>query len=154
MTAPRQYSRRVLAQTVLALGLSGTILGAAPLAAQDKTRVQITHENCARLAVYSKPDGVDYQPGRDVRGRPVVPADLSGGVKIKVPRVIEFDLDINPVEFPNTEGPSSFDNTRYTIGRVTYDRRTGLLLFNGQPLTDPLAAELSKKCQQLQAASD
>lgn len=133
------------------LGLGCAILAAAPLAAQDKTRVEISRENCARLVVYHKPKGVDYEPGRDVRGRPVVSADLNGGpVDLRIPQVIEFDVDINPIEFPDTEGPDSFDNTAYSVGRVSYDRRTGLLLFNGQPLSDPLAAELAQKCQEIQ----
>ena len=151
MITPTRYPGRRLARSASLLGLGCAILAAGALAAQDKTRVQISKEDCARLAVYQKPEGVDYQPGRDVDGRPVVPADLNGGaVDLQIPQVIEFDLAINPVEFPDTEGPDSFDNTAFSVGRVSYDRQTGSLLFNGKPLSDPLAAELSRKCQQVQ----
>ncbi len=175
-------------RTLAPVGVAFAILSAGPVAAQQETavsetvvtRITISRDDCARLVRYSKPAGVDYEEGRDVRGRPVAPADLYDAPDAELPHVIEFDLVINPVDFARRgalarrlhelgEPPSPdekaalerdiqalelspFDNTRFAVGRVRYDMLTGRLLFNGRPLTDPLAAELAARCQEIRRA--
>jgi hypothetical protein len=55
-------------------------------------KARITKRDCKRLIRHQARADVAYQPGVDVRGNPVVPADASGGFKIPLPDVFEFNI--------------------------------------------------------------
>jgi len=59
-------------------------------AAPEAPKVRITKKDCRRLVRYQASANVAYQPGVDVRGNPVTPADASGGFTI--PDVFEFNI--------------------------------------------------------------
>lgn len=61
--------------------------------------VTVTKQDCQAMATYHTPNGVDYQPGVDVHGKPVAPADAPGGFAYNLPAKIEFDITINPVNY-------------------------------------------------------
>ena len=71
--------RRSMAYLAPALFLLAAALAAPPAAAHEKATVAITRADCARLVAHRPAPDVAYQPGVDVYGREVVPADLGGG---------------------------------------------------------------------------
>lgn len=63
---------------------------AAPSEAAPKVR--ITKRDCKRLVRHQASADVAYKSGVDVRGNPVVGADLNGGFTIPLPDVFEFNI--------------------------------------------------------------
>ena len=59
----------------------------------------VTRQDCQAMATYRTPKGVDYQPGVDVHGNAVAPADAPGGFTYNLPAKIEFDIMINPINY-------------------------------------------------------
>lgn len=66
---------------------------AAPAVAADT--VTISTADCRRLVAHVPAPGVAYQPGVDVRGKAVVPADLNGSSSLDLPDVIEIPLTVD-----------------------------------------------------------
>lgn len=66
-------------------------LCAAPAFAAES--VTISTADCRRLVAHVP--SADYQPGVDVRGNPVAPADLPGSASIDLPEVIEIPLTVD-----------------------------------------------------------
>ena len=58
----------------------------------EAPKVRITKKDCNRLVRYQASANVAYQPGIDVRGNPVAPADAGGGFTIPLPDVYEFAI--------------------------------------------------------------
>lgn len=58
----------------------------------EAPKVRITKKDCNRLVRYQASADVAYQPGVDVRGNPVMPADVGGGFTIPLPDVYEFAI--------------------------------------------------------------
>src|SRR5215510_12988307 len=77
----------VVGGTLLALALGG----ASESAAAEQT-IRIARTDCDRLVEYVEPPGVAYQPGADVNGQPVAPADLDGGWQMRLPDYISIDI--------------------------------------------------------------
>ncbi|MGJ3261168.1 MAG: hypothetical protein ACFE0S_16335 [Rhodospirillales bacterium] len=80
----------------LALVISGLMLGlpmhAAAQAEAETPKVRITKKDCQRVVRHQASADVAYQPGVDVRGNAVAPADASGGFTIPIPDVFEFNI--------------------------------------------------------------
>ncbi len=115
----------------------------------------IARADCARLVEHVPTSDVVYRPGVDAYGRAVAPADLNGslngglngGARIPVPETLHIPIEIDLLDrfgIPVTPGLYESD---IPIGEVIY--RNGRLTFNGQPLQDEAAAELSRRCQKI-----
>ncbi len=79
-----------------------------PAAAQP-LEVAITRFDCAQLVRYL-PDAevsADYEPGVDVRGEPVAPADLGGANPIELPEDFSFVLEVAPFDSAERRGLES-----------------------------------------------
>lgn len=135
---------RTLITTAAFVAVITIIYAAAATRAQT---VVVTERTCAALAQYVPDPSVDFKPGVDVDGAPVVPADVGGGVKINLPK--EFHIPIT-VDLQKRLGipvdPNQYQTDQFRIGTVTY--KDGRAYFNGQPLQDDAAAQLSALCQQ------
>ncbi len=59
----------------------------------------ISRTDCQALATNHTPAGVEYQPGVDVHGHAVAPADLPGGFTYNLPAKVEFDIVVNPINY-------------------------------------------------------
>jgi hypothetical protein len=128
--------RGFLAILLLAVG--------AHAALADGGRLRIPRDDC-RLLVEHRPDpGAAYRPGRDVRGKPVAPADVPGGLRLEPAEEVEFDISFNPLR---GRSGSRFGDTELYVGTIRFNLQTGEATFNGAPLTDPEQAELARKCQ-------
>ncbi len=104
-------------------------------------RVDISAKDCRRLVKYAPSGGVAYKPGADVRGKKVKSADLGDNLRITVPDVLSFPLDMDLIDYGITSLTS--------IGVVTFDLQTGKLFYNGQPLSGGAEVELAAKCRKL-----
>ncbi len=139
--------RSIIAYLVPALFLLAAALAAAPAAAHEKATVAITRADCARLVAHVPGPDVAYQPGVDVYGREVAPADLGGAPRIELPETILIDIEIDlQARFGIPVDPTLYDPDA-EVGEVAY--RDGRLTFNGQPLQDEAQAELAVRCQEI-----
>ncbi len=149
--------RSIIAYLAPALFLLAAALAAAPAAAHEKatvaitgaaiTRVAITRADCARLVAHVPAPDVAYEPGIDVYGREVVPADLGGAPRIELPETIHLDIEIDLLQrFGIPANPALYDADA-EVGEVAY--RDGRFTFNGQPLQDQAQAELAARCQEV-----
>ncbi len=118
-------------------------LAAAPAAAHEKATVSITRADCARLVAHVPGPDVAYQPGVDVYGREVAPADLGGAPRIELPETILIGIEIDLLQRFGI--PASHAGAE--VGEVAY--RDGRFTFNGQPLQDEAQAELAARCQEI-----
>ena len=135
--------RSILAYLAPALFL----LAAVPAVAHEKATVAITRADCARLVAHVPGPDVAYQPGVDVYGREVAPADLGGAARIELPETILIDIEIDLLQrFGIPANPALYDPDA-EVGEVAY--RDGRFTFNGQPLQDEAQAELAARCQEI-----
>jgi hypothetical protein len=104
---------------------------------------------CRALVQHTPDANVAYQPGVDVHGKPVAPADLPGTPQVQLPQTITIPLtlslvkvlNLNTSQYPyNQLGPG----TEAQLGTisVTGDKVT----FNGKPLTDTQQDNLAVLC--------
>jgi len=104
---------------------------------------------CKALVKHTPDPGVAYQPGVDVNGKPVTPADVPGGATMKLPDKIQIPLtvslakvlNLNTSAYPyNQLGPG----TEANIGTLTVEGDRTFL--NGQPLSDAQQDNLAVLC--------
>jgi len=89
--------------------------------------------------------GADYQPGVDVYGRKVAPADLNGGYQIKVPDVIEFPITYDAAKNLGFNGSGLYEGK----GNVATVRVEGdKVSINGQEVYSTKTADLIAACRQ------
>lgn len=130
----------------LSAAASAALLVALLTEAAFAERVQVSRKDCQALVRHVPDPGVAYQPGVDVRGRPVAPADLPGSsLQAIVPKSVEFDISFFPMA---GRWPGRFDQSELYVGTVRYDLGTGEVLFNGVPLTDREKDELARRCRE------
>jgi hypothetical protein len=125
-------------------------LAATPVAAGGY--VTLSENDCARLARhYPAPPNstgdVTYQPGRDVRGKAVAPADLDPGSGLILPDAVIIPIELDLFERYGIPANSANFKGDVFIGEVVVEVATGRALFNGQPLQGDAEAELAARCQ-------
>jgi len=135
--------RRIVAATLLTLTLAAT---SSALAAERTIR--ITRTDCDRLVDYVEPPGVAYQPGVDVNGRPVAPADLDGGWQMQLPDYISIDITRDLPDRFGLPRDSRLFAAEAFIGVVDIDLRDGRVRFNGSELSDPETRALAALCRE------
>jgi len=131
---------------VVALAVAAFIAPAAPRA--EALTVEISRADCLRLTEHVPAPDVAYKPGVDVQGRPVAPADLGQSPAVRLPDIIELDIE---VDLQDRFGfPANFDQFEADaqIGIVLL-QPDGRATFNGQPLQDEAQAELTRRCQEI-----
>ncbi len=125
-----------------AVGLLVTCLLAAP--AQAAERRAYSDDECQRAVRIASQPGADYQPGVDVNGRAVAPADLQPSLKIEPPRVIEFPVTMDVAKRLgfDTRGPLEANiavaNVRIEGNRVS---------INGQEVNPDESVDLIAACR-------
>lgn len=121
---------------VLAFSLSAPALGAERRAPLD--------DECQRAVRISEAPGAEYQPGVDVNGRAVAPADLQPTLKIEPPRVIEFPVTMDVAKRLgfDTRGPYEANVTAATV-RIEGNR----VSINGQEVNPDDSVDLVAACR-------
>ncbi len=109
--------------------------------------VTISSGGCARLVEHFPDADVNLIPNADVRGRPVTPADLPRSPQIQVPDAFSILISVDLAERLGIPPGGDADYTaRAFIGQVDV-APDGRAFFNGQPLQDEAARQLSILCQ-------
>ena len=130
--------------------LLGFCLLLAPLpAAAGGSYVTLSENDCARLARHYPDPGVAYQPGRDVRGKAVAPADLDGGGGLILPDAVVIPIEVELFERYGIPANSANFKGDLFVGEVVVDVASGRATFNGQPLQSDAEAELAARCQRI-----
>jgi hypothetical protein len=108
--------------------------------------IAIARSDCELAVRYVAPPGVAYQPGVDVDGRPVAPADVDGDrlkLRDSIPVIISDDLR---KQFGLPEDSPLFDANAY-LGIVELRLSDRRLTFNGVELSDREADALAAMCR-------
>ena len=122
------------------------LMVAAPLLAHAQTGLVISEQDCRFLVRHVPDPGVAYQPGVDVRGREVVPAELGGRRPIEVPETFTIDIDVYLADRlgippdPRLYAPEA----NVAVVSVEGDR----VIFEGQPLSDLRQQAVAEACRE------
>ena len=136
--------------------------------------VRVREADCRRLVSHVPDAGVAYEPGVDVRGESVAPADLHGGHDLNLPSRIAIPIEVelyrrvdpapeaesgttDPDPDPDGLGAGVRGRTRLDpaldgdarIGTVEIDLETGDARFEGRPLTSAAQRRLDRRCQEI-----
>jgi hypothetical protein len=107
--------------------------------------IAISRKDCQRLVNHEPAPDVTYQPGVDVHGRPVAPADLGGGQQIQLPDVIYIPIEVLIQDKYGIPANSVLYDATALVGVVSV--RGNQVYFEDQPLTDPEIVALEEACR-------
>lgn len=166
----------IVAASALAGSARAADAGGTTVTTTDGTvRVAITRADCRRLVRHEPAEGVAYEPGVDVHGNQVAPAEVGGGVDLNLPErvTIPIELDVltgrrqgrdEPADgTPTSDDPDDVPDDadlgdrllgEAEIGTVEVDVDTGRATFNGQPLRSEAERRLAEKCQEIRRAGE
>jgi hypothetical protein len=101
-------------------------------------------DSCVRAVRALSTDGADYQPGTDVYGRSVVPADVQPTLRVDPPQVIEFPIDLDLAKRMGFNAAGAYEG-KATMARVRIEGRR--ITVNGQEVASDAAADLIAACR-------
>jgi hypothetical protein len=127
------------------VGSIALVLVAVAWAAPVSAEIAISRKDCQRLVNHEPAPDVTYQPGVDVHGRPVVPADLGGGQQIQLPDVIYIPIEVLIQDKYGIPANSVLYDATALVGVVSV--RGNQVYFEDQPLTDPEIVALEEACR-------
>jgi len=107
--------------------------------------VAISRRDCERLVRNEPAPDVAYQPGVDVHGRPVAPADLGGGSQIELPDVIYIPIEVLIQDKYGIPANSALFDATALVGVVSV--RGNQVYFEDKLLSDPEVAALEAACR-------
>ncbi len=132
---------------LVAVSLAPCGATAATKADPNAPTVTVTKKDCDQMVAYTQPPGVAYEPGIDVHGRAVAPADLNQPLMIKPPEEFSFSLDYSLAgKVPGAAGKAY--EPHFNLGTITV--KNGVPYFNDEPLTSEDQRRLSQACQKIQ----
>ena len=127
------------------IGSIALVLATVAWAAPASAEIAISRKDCSRLVNHQPAPDVTYQPGVDVHGRPVVPADLGGGQQIQLPDVIYIPIEVLVQDKYGIPANSVLYDATALVGVVSV--RGNRVYFEDQELTDPEVAALEQACR-------
>jgi hypothetical protein len=122
------------------------VLTACAWAAPASAEVAISRRDCEQLARHEPAPDVTYQPGVDVHGRPVAPADLGGGSQIDLPEVIYIPIEVLVQDRFGIPANSVLYDATALVGVVSV--KGNQVYFEDQLLGDPEVAALEEACRE------
>lgn len=125
--------------------LSFAVLGAA----WAQTTIAITKADCSQLIAHAPMPGVEYQPGVDVEGNAVAPADLGGQPQIKIPDTIHIPITVDIAKRFGIPTTADLFKPEAYIGSAQVSLKDGRAWFNGQPLSSEEQHALARLCAQI-----
>lgn len=124
----------------------GTIVLVALGAASAQAEIAISERDCRQLVVNHEPaPDVTYQPGVDVHGNAVAPADLNGGSQLKLPDVIYIPLEVLIQDRFGIPANSVLYEAKAQVGIVQV--RGDKVYYEDQLLNDPETVALEEACR-------
>ena len=127
------------------IGSIALVLATVAWAAPASAEIANSRKDCSRLVNHHPAPDVTYQPGVDVHGRPVVPADLGGGQQIQLPDVIYIPIEVLVQDKYGIPANSVLYDATALVGVVSV--RGNRVYFEDQELTDPEIAALEQACR-------
>ena len=100
---------------------------------------------CQALVRYQAAEDVEYKPGVDVRGNPVVEADINPS-NIKPPETIRATISIDLAQFVGIDLPEGTE-MQANMGTVEI-KPDGSMTFNGKPAGGDAEAVLYALCEE------
>lgn len=97
---------------------------------------------CQYLSEYQQEEGVEYKPGRDVHGKPVVEADISQSPMM--PEKFTLDVTVDTAKYLGLAVPAGVETTG-KIGTITFEK--GKILFNDKPMEGDSVTALKALCK-------
>lgn len=143
--SPTPMARYAGLSCLLIAAASGLIPG---LAIAETGTIAIKRADCSSLVKHTPAPDVAYQPGVDVHGDPVAPADLDGGYQVALPRVVRIPITVLLQDRFNIPENSVLYKAEAEIGVAEVDLTDGRVTFNGHELAAPEAQALSAACQE------
>lgn len=126
-----------------------TLLATPAFAAETVT---ISTADCRKLVAHAPRADVTYQAGVDVRGKPVVPADLNGGTTLDLPSVIEIPITVDAAKrLGGARAPGDVLGSRRglegkaALGALTVKGND--LFWNGQQIQSQDEVLLAESCR-------
>ena len=125
------------------------ILCLTSIAAHAADSPKIDSALCRNLVAYTEPPGVAYQPGVDVDGHYMAPADVAGSASPTLPKKINIPLTLSLAKTLNLDtsqypydqlGPS----TEVPVGTISVEGNHVTL--NGKSLSDTQQDKLAALC--------
>ncbi len=110
--------------------------------------VTIDRAACRFLIKHQPRADVTYQPGVDISGRAVAPADLEDRVDLQLPETLTIDITPELTKWlPNTNPPyDRLSNSKINIGTIALSGDS--ITMNGQPLSPGAQENLAILCLQ------
>jgi len=130
---------RVVSIAIGAVAL--TMLNAVSAAAE----IAVSRRDCEQLVKHEPAPDVTYQPGVDVHGNAVAPADLNGGSQLKLPDVIYIPLEVLIQDKYGIPANSVLYEAKAQVGIV--EVRGDKVYYEGQLLNDPETVALEDACR-------
>lgn len=130
------------------LAIPVLLLLVAPAGAETTT-ITVTKAECRNVVAHTPDASVAYTPGVTADGRPVAPADLGGGARIKVPESFSMQINIDLQErfgLPANKGQYMGE---LNAGKVEF--KDGKLTYNGQELATGAQNAVAEACRKLQS---
>lgn len=132
--------------------LAGWLVFAVVGAAHAGDTLVVGKEDCKRLLGHQPAPDVAFQPGIDVRGRKVAPADLPPASPLALPKEIAIDIGVDLAEKYGTgvkdDGTQRYSAATQTLGVVKIDTLSGRVTWNGKPLDGADIEAIRKACRQ------
>ena len=129
-----------------AIPIAGFVLALMPFfAAAAEAEIAVSRRDCERLVRHQPGPDVTYQPGVDVHGNPVAPADLGGGVQLELPDVIYIPIEVLVQDKYGIPANSVLYDAKAQVGVV--EVRGNRVFYEDQELTDPETAALEAVCR-------
>lgn len=127
---------------ILIAAIALILCGGAPAMAE----IAISERDCRQLVVKHEPaPDVAYQPGVDVHGNAVAPADLNGGSQLKLPDVIYIPLEVLIQDKYGIPANSVLYEAKAQVGIVAV--RGDKVYYEDQLLNDPETVALEEACR-------
>ena len=122
------------------------MLFSAPVFAQTVTDdvVVIDDSACRSIVRHVPAADAAYQPGVDVKGRPVVEADINAAA-IKIPHTVSFPITVDVMKYAGITPPAGVEGLA-SIGQVDV-HPDGRMYFNGAPIEGEAEAALRALCK-------
>jgi hypothetical protein len=130
------------------------LLIASAAAAEEAETVTITDADCANLVAHRAEPGVAYEPGVDVHGDPVAPADLPGHEPLSLDAedvAIDPRLALSHYVTLRPKLLALLPNAEIDIGLVTV--RDGVAYLGDTMLSDPAQHALAEACAELRQSA-
>lgn len=129
------------------------LAAAASRASAEPETIVVTEADCAALTAYEPSEDVAYQPGVDVDGNAVAPADLhdSGSLHLAQDREYWFDVSVPLNQAIDIDADSNLGpvgQSEIYVGSVSV--KDGQVFFDGEPLGSQEAHALAEACRKLQ----